>query len=297
MNTNKNNKDFEYNVLEHYINLIDILNFALTTMNTFVMIKNEDGNIIYPKDISVLNKINHILEKSEYYSDDFNGSKKMTELYDSEYNHFYKVITEVYTLINRKNYEVKIIQNISKEKHFELNSKIDAITGIYNNRAIMEKLQNCIINPNNFLDSFAVIICDIDNFKNINDTYTHTGGDLVLKEIATILNNATKNNGFCGRYGGDEFICILKNIDSINLKEKIEKIIDKIRKINLNYRNNQIKNITMSFGATIILNNCIRIKEPADIENWSKKIFEIADQSLYDSKRKGKDQFIICELQ
>ena len=289
--------NLEQTIIQNYLNTIDILSVSLKNSNIFITMKDQDGNIVYPKDIFLLNKANDILINGKYYYDEFSETKNLIEIYDKKNNEYYEVTNEKYAIPDsNKIYDIQIIKNISKQKQFELLSKLDPITEIYNNRAIMEKLDNCIINPNNSLNCFCFIVCDIDNFKTINDIYTHTGGDLVLKEIAKIFYQNLKTIGFVGRYGGDEFIIIIKNNNIEHIKTKINDIITKIKNIHVYYQNYDIKNITMSFGATLVNNNSLKITSLNDINSYRRAIFERADQSLYDSKRKGKDQLNVKEF-
>lgn len=289
--------NLEQTIIQNYLNTIDILSVSLKNSNIFITMKDQDGNIVYPKDIFLLNKANDILINGKYYYDEFSETKNLIEIYDKKNNEYYEVTNEKYAIPDsNKIYDIQIIKNISKQKQFELLSKLDPITEIYNNRAIMEKLDNCIINPNNSLNCFCFIVCDIDNFKTINDIYTHTGGDLVLKEIAKIFYQNLKTIGFVGRYGGDEFIIIIKNNNIEHIKTKINDIITKIKNIHIYYQNYDIKNITMSFGATLVNNNSLKITSLNDINSYRRAIFERADQSLYDSKRKGKDQLNVKEF-
>lgn len=284
-------------IIKNYLNIMDIFKATLNSSKFFIIIRDKDRNIIYPKDIFILNKTDWILNNSEYYYDEFSECKNLIEIYDRKNNEYYEVMNEKYIHPDTDEvYEIQIIKNISKQKHFELLSKLDSITGIYNNRAIMEKLDNCIMNQNHSLESFAFIICDIDDFKTINDTFTHIGGDLVLKKISDILSENLKDNGFVGRYGGDEFVIIIKNNNEEQIQRQIKMIIEQIKNIYINYQNNAIQNIMMSFGGTIIKNQNLNFTNLKDIEFYQKSIFEIADQALYESKRNGKNQLIVKEF-
>ena len=112
--------------------------------------------------------------------------------------------------------------------------------------------------------------------------------------MANILKQNVKNFGFVGRYGGDEFMIVLKT----NQKEKIQKIlkniIDQVKKICIYYKDFEIGNITVSLGA-YITNEEKEMKNQQEIEKYRISLFEKADEALYESKRSGKNKFIIIQ--
>jgi diguanylate cyclase (GGDEF)-like protein len=165
-------------------------------------------------------------------------------------------------------------------------SSIDSLTKLYNRRAF-DKFFNAILIKSNMGSAlgmrydFAVVMLDIDNFKSINDTYGHDIGDKVLIEIANAIIGRKRSTDIAGRYGGEEFIIILDNIankldalkfclDLKNIISKIEIYIDDERKIN----------VTASFGISFYPD------EATDKE----ALIKIADDNLYNSKRKGKNR-------
>ena len=264
-------------LMEHSLNLVDIL----------FLIKDSQNNVIFPKNPIMISRIETLLKQCKYH---YNKRNKSIELYDSKDKKFYELISNQYFLPNNQYYEIKIIQNISHLKYYEHLSKIDKITHLYNTRTIIKKIEYCIIN----IPFFTLVLCDIDDFKKINDTYTHTGGDIILKEVSNILKQNVKNFGFVGRYGGDEFMIVLKT----NQKEKIQKIlkniINQVKKICIYYKDFEIRDITVSMGA-YITNEEKEIKNQQEIEKYRISLFEKADEALYESKRSGKNKFIIIQ--
>lgn len=268
-------------------NMIQLMEHSLNLVGILFFIKDSQNNVIFPKNPITISKIEILLKQCNYH---YNKKNRSIELYDSKNKKFYKMINNQYFLPNNHYYEIKIIQNISHLKYYEHLSKIDKITHLYNTRTIIKKLEYCIIN----IPFFTLVLCDIDDFKKINDTYTHTGGDIILKEVANILKQNIKNFGFVGRYGGDEFMIVLKT----NQKEKIQKIlkniIDQVKKICIYYKDFEIGNITVSLGA-YITNEEKEMKNQQEIEKYRISLFEKADEALYESKRSGKNKFIIIQ--
>ena len=156
----------------------------------------------------------------------------------------------------------KAIIELIKEKNDLLDYvKLDHLTGIYNRR-ILESVRNYD----------AVVMCDIDGFKSINDTYGHDAGDKVLKKVARTFSNNTRINDIVCRYGGDEFLLIFNDCN-----EKV--IIERIKKIHTELFNCvPFTNITISIG----------IAKKTDNKTLDEMITE-ADKALYYSKRKGKN--------
>ncbi|MEA3374239.1 MAG: diguanylate cyclase [Campylobacterota bacterium] len=122
----------------------------------------------------------------------------------------------------------------------------------------------------------GVVLCDIDHFKHVNDTYGHNRGDIVLKQLVQIVQGAMRREDYLIRWGGEEFIILMK-VDTI---ESLQKATDHIRTIIEKEHFEEIDNITCSFGATLHLNGEEQIIET----------IERADQGLYRAKKSGRNQ-------
>ena len=151
-------------------------------------------------------------------------------------------------------------------------SNIDFLTGLYN-RSIADEA---------YINSSSIIMCDVDDFKKINDFYGHNFGDLVLKEISIILNDSVRSSDYVLRWGGEEFLifvsCDLNG--AYNLAERIRK---KVKKICVSYGEVSISDISMSFGISSVSSSFI-----SDVE--------LADSALYKSKMNGKNQVNVFKL-
>lgn len=119
-------------------------------------------------------------------------------------------------------------QYLALQEALELNKKLattDDLTGLYNRRYFMEKLaQQKALSERDDSD-FVICYCDLDYFKQINDTFGHHTGDIVLKKFAEILNSSIREIDYAARFGGEEFVCLLVNTDIDNA----QKITDRIR--------------------------------------------------------------------
>ena len=123
---------------------------------------------------------------------------------------------------------------------------------------------------------------DIDNFKNINDKYSHQVGDYVLKEIGKIIrDNIRKEYDWVSRFGGEEFLIAFKNIDNENALRSTERIRKTIEAYKFIYNDLDI-NVTASFG----------VVELSDEINEMNALIAAADKNLYKAKELGKNMII-----
>lgn len=122
---------------------------------------------------------------------------------------------------------------------------------------------------------FALAMIDIDSFKNINDSFGHDIGDAILIQTVSLIEKSSRNDDLLVRWGGDEFIMILK----ISSKEELKTVLEKLRTILENNKHNNLPKITCSFGATLYENN-------EEINETIKR----ADEALYIAKAQGRNR-------
>ncbi len=166
-------------------------------------------------------------------------------------------------------------------KKLEEESKIDALTGLANRKALEEEIQKQINRIKRKGDETLCLgLLDLDNFKLVNDTYGHLEGDKVLKEVAQILKRNLRNYDIYGRWGGDEFLIGVVDCDYINDPEKCV-VCPVYQRIKLEIENiGKRYNIPLSasFGT---------VKIPLETDNYEEAI-KIADRRLYMAKDLGK---------
>ena len=172
----------------------------------------------------------------------------------------------------------KLLENDEKlkEKIKRLSEK-DYLTSLYNRRKIHEIIENEIIRSNRYSSAFAVIMLDIDNFKTINDTFSHNAGDKVLVQFSKVLMQTKRMSDIAGRWGGEEFLILCP-------ETTIDGALFLARKLRTNIEKNEFENtsnITASFGV-------------ADIEQGDdvQSLIHRADEFLYSAKRAGKNRVI-----
>jgi two-component system, sensor histidine kinase LadS len=125
---------------------------------------------------------------------------------------------------------------------------------------------------------------DIDNFKQINDTYGHLFGDECLKKLAKVLETQTESiEQFAARYGGEEFSIILHNFNSIEAEQFANQCLKVVQDENISIENKL--NLTVSIGVATL--------NPGD--EGKKKLISMADEALYKAKHNGKDRVVVYE--
>ncbi|MDD1428541.1 diguanylate cyclase, partial [Dolichospermum sp. ST_sed3] len=167
-------------------------------------------------------------------------------------------------------------------------ASIDSLTQIPNRRSFDEVLEREWQRLEREQAPLSLILCDIDFFKNYNDTYGHQSGDECLKEVAQILQQATQRPGdLAARYGGEEFAVVLPNTDSAGAVYIAETILSSIRTKNLIHKSSKISSyLTLSLGiATIIPQSSSSLK-------W---VIAKADEALYRAKLTGRDRYVIYQ--
>lgn len=173
---------------------------------------------------------------------------------------------------------------VSLERRSFLNMAItDELTGLYNARYLKMLLETeCLMMRNNTERQFCLIICDIDHFKNINDTHGHLVGDLVLEKVAKQLKASVRALDIVARYGGDEFILILRGA----LLKEAKMVGEKIR---ANIEQLIIKDNKMAYQVTLSIGVALFNPQTDSPMTLIKK----ADQVLYESKKTGRNKVAI----
>lgn len=156
----------------------------------------------------------------------------------------------------------------------------DPLTGLSNRLLLNDRLEHAINHAKRFNKCIAAIFCDLDNFKPINDNYGHSTGDEILKHVANELKCVLRKEDTVCRFGGDEFIILVEELESFTYLEKILEKIKSISKKPLITVNNIELSIAMSIGAAIY---------PNDASN-SEELLKCADKAMYRAKHSGKNK-------
>jgi two-component system cell cycle response regulator len=211
-----------------------------------------------------------------------------SEDYDSEGNLHY-VIRSVFPIRN-PNREVvgaivsavDVTYRVEYENQLKaLNQKLqslavtDGLTGLHNHRAFQDYLEEQFQVAMRNRQPLAVILMDVDHFKQYNDTYGHQAGDEVLRQVAQILSAHVREGDFVARYGGEEFVIVLPRTDLESAVAVAERLREAVQSAEW-----RLRPVTGSFGVA-----CIR----PDMET-RQELIEAADQALYQAKKNGRNR-------
>ncbi|MDE7251940.1 MAG: sensor domain-containing diguanylate cyclase [Acetatifactor sp.] len=168
-----------------------------------------------------------------------------------------------------------------EEKYYMTRHAFDGATGVYNKRAINELAADLMVGSGD--KTIFLCVTDIDDFKNINDTFGHLVGDQVIAKVAAVIKDVLAARGFVGRFGGDEFLIVT---DKVKTEDELIMMLKTIRK-------------HISWSCAELLGNVMDVttsigiaRYPKDASNYG-DLFKIADKCLYLAKAKGKNRFIL----
>jgi diguanylate cyclase (GGDEF)-like protein len=165
-------------------------------------------------------------------------------------------------------------------------ANVDELTGLGNRRLINKVLQDEINRARRGKASLAVILLDVDYFKDYNDNYGHPAGDAVLKRLADVMQRATSRAGeMVGRYGGEEFILILPGASLESAMRTAERLRELVAM-------EAIPHEKSSLGAVITVSQGV-VSEMPDADLTAADIVKRADNALYQAKDQGRDTICI----
>jgi len=162
-------------------------------------------------------------------------------------------------------------------------SMTDELTHLFNRREFMVRLEQELLRSRRSNKPFSVIMADIDKFKDINDSYGHTTGDMVLTELAQIFMNITRDIDVVARYGGEEFIFLLPGAPDDIAFQVAERIRKSVKQLQLHISNKKPFHTSISMGISCF-------PKCAQDEN---SLIENADKALYVAKNSGRNQTVI----
>jgi len=166
----------------------------------------------------------------------------------------------------------KKVKKLSKEV------KTDFLTNIANKKALQEELKKQESSFKRYNTNYSVVFFDIDHFKNINDTYGHDAGDVILKSLGLLFRRYARDVDMIGRFGGEEFVAILPNTPKDGAYRFAEKLREIIEKTKFMYKKTRIK-VTVSAGVA-----------SRDEVNSKEELLKKADERLYLAKKNGRNR-------
>ena len=169
---------------------------------------------------------------------------------------------------------------------FQHLSNIDALTGLPNRRELDERLDHLCQDRR----SLAAMMIDIDHFKLFNDVFGHPAGDDCLRKIAVVLGERSKAaNALMARFGGEEFTCVAQDVGPLEAARIGRDLVKSIEALNIPHpgRSDGLGIVTISVGIAL---------KPEGLVMTPDEMLSIADVSLYEAKRHGRNRFVFQEM-
>ncbi|MET3831323.1 diguanylate cyclase (GGDEF)-like protein/PAS domain S-box-containing protein [Paenibacillus sp. DS2363] len=207
-------------------------------------------------------------KRIEHEKDILHTKTKLQELYQAT--------QEANKELERLHEEYKIKEQalIKVNDQLETLASTDLLTGLKNRRFFQEKMLESLLMFQEKQRYFSLLVVDIDHFKSINDTYGHPIGDLVLGNLAGLLQTVSRSTDVVARYGGEEFVVILPDCEEEQAIGIAERYRSQVASADWGEYN-----ITVSIGAATVVE-----------EDTEKSLFQRADNALYASKTGGRNR-------
>ncbi|OTG96777.1 GGDEF domain-containing protein [Acinetobacter sp. ANC 4654] len=173
-------------------------------------------------------------------------------------------------------FEILLSQWRHREQLIQHLSQIDPLTNTLNRRSIKACLEKLELKPTK---SYALVLIDLDHFKQINDQYGHNKGDETLIQVSEALSQIIRDNDVVGRFGGEEFILILHQSSLTQAQSIAERCRQAIQALHLLSNVGDIIKVTASFGVAF-----------SSTETNPQKLLSQADKALYEAKACGRNQ-------
>jgi diguanylate cyclase (GGDEF)-like protein/PAS domain S-box-containing protein len=173
--------------------------------------------------------------------------------------------------------EIGLLQSQLREQAIR-----DALTNLFNRRYLDETLERELARATRDVYPLCIVMMDIDHFKDVNDTYSHEAGDLVLKTLAKTITDQSRQGDFACRYGGEEFVLVMPNITLEVAKERAQSLHQAVSTMFIPFGRFML-NITMSMGISMF---------PAHGETRD-ELLRTADKALYAAKNAGRNQVCV----
>ncbi len=177
------------------------------------------------------------------------------------------------------------LSNLRLHETLRSQSIRDPLTGLFNRRFMEESLELEIRRATRNQRPLGMIMMDLDHFKYFNDTFGHEAGDLLLKELSTLLKNNIRGEDIACRFGGEEFTLILPEGTGTVTRQRAEFFKEAIGRLDVHYRNQPLGQLTASMGVAVF----------PDHGRTAQALIAAADKALYRSKNAGRNRVTVAD--
>jgi two-component system chemotaxis response regulator CheY len=176
-----------------------------------------------------------------------------------------------------------------REAHeqMEYQAMHDALTGLLNRRAIQIHAEAEAKRATRASAALSLLLLDVDNFKAINDRYGHLVGDQALQTVAKVLSSNVRQYDWVGRWGGEEFLCVLPSTSQSEAGQAAERIRSSVAAVTLTAPDSSTVHMTVSIGVACI--------EGYRDVIWLDKLIQSADHALYKAKTEGRNRVCLAD--
>jgi diguanylate cyclase (GGDEF)-like protein len=175
-----------------------------------------------------------------------------------------------------------VLDNARLSQRLHELSTLDGLTRQLNHRVIYDRLTEELDRARRYKYPLSVVLCDFDHFKEINDTHGHLAGDAVLREGAAVLRNCLRSTDLLGRYGGEEFLAVLPQVELGAARLAAERLRQGLESTPVRLPDGGRIHITASFG--------VADRDEISGSPGSDLLVSLADRRLYDAKAAGRNR-------
>lgn len=183
--------------------------------------------------------------------------------------------------LDRINFFQSRLVKEQREKVRQL-ARRDQLTGLYNRREFESRFEEEFERARRYDLNLAVLMLDLDHFKEVNDTYGHQAGDTVLQRVGQVMKSSSRQVDIAGRYGGEEFTMVLPETDEDGGANVAERVKDKVEQLDFETEDGEAFSVTTSIGVAGLRGN----------ERNHEDLIRRADEALYRAKEAGRNRVV-----
>jgi diguanylate cyclase (GGDEF)-like protein len=183
------------------------------------------------------------------------------------------------TAVSLAAHAVIALDNERLHRIVERQALADGLTGLANRRHAEEVLATEVSRAERFGGPVALVVADLDDFKDVNDRYGHPTGDIALREFAEVLRETVRDVDLVSRWGGEEFLLVLPGTDGPGAAQLAERVRQTLRD----------RVLVGPDGSPIVLTSSFGVSSFPEASSPDELVFQ-ADRALYEAKRNGKDR-------